>query len=83
MTTDEIRRVVFDALTEVAPEVDPSTIDPSLALTDQIDLDSMDFLAFLTGIAERTGIEVPEADYSRVGSLDGCVAYLAAAPAVL
>lgn len=37
----------------------------------------MDFLNFIIGIHERTGIDVPEEDYPLLASLNGCVAYLA------
>jgi acyl carrier protein len=79
MTPDEIRESILAALTDVAPEADSATIDPALPLAEQLDIDSMDFLAFLTGVAVRTGVEVPEADYGLVASLDGCVAYVAGA----
>jgi acyl carrier protein len=79
MTTDEIRAAVLDSLADVAPEVDPAVIDPAVPLQEQLDLDSMDFLAFMSGIADRTGVEVPERDYDTVAALDGCVTYVAAA----
>ena len=50
-----------------------------MPLREQLDLDSMDFLAFLEGVAERTGVEVPERDYEAVAALQGCVDYVAAA----
>jgi acyl carrier protein len=81
MSTDEIRHEVIEALLEVAPEADPGALDPSAPLSEQLDIDSMDFLAFLTGIAARTGVEVPEADYELVQSLEGCTAYVATASA--
>jgi hypothetical protein len=37
----------------------------------------MDFLNFVVGLHEGTGIDVPESDYARLATLDGCVAYLA------
>jgi acyl carrier protein len=30
----------------------------------------------VVGIHERLGVEIPEADYPRVRTLDGCVAYV-------
>lgn len=81
MSTDEIRAAVLAALADVAPEADPATIDPAVPLQEQLDLDSMDFLAYLSGVADRTGVEVPERDYDRVAALEGCVDYVAAASA--
>lgn len=74
------RAHVIDALLEVAPEVDAASLDGGVALQEQLDLDSMDFLAFLEEVASRTGVEVAERDYDQVATLDGCVAYVDARP---
>ena len=74
--TDDLRTIVLEALLDVAPEVDPDAVDGTEALQQQLDLDSMDFLTFLQGVADRTGVEVREEDYAQVATLDGCVAYL-------
>lgn len=78
MTTEEIRKTVIDALTRIAPEIDPASIEPRASFRDQLDLDSMDFLNFVLSLHERLRIEIPEADYPRLSTLDGAVAYLAA-----
>ncbi|HSR22061.1 MAG TPA: hypothetical protein VLW53_00810 [Candidatus Eisenbacteria bacterium] len=44
--------------------------------------DSLDVLRFATGLAEATGVEIPERDYPRIVTIDGCTAYLAAAARV-
>ncbi len=36
----------------------------------------MDFLNFAVALHERTGIDIPEADYPRLHTLDGATAYL-------
>jgi acyl carrier protein len=36
----------------------------------------MDFLNVIVGIHERTGIDVPEADYEHLETLDGAIKYL-------
>lgn len=77
MSQSQIRDAVLRALRRIAPEVRPDEIDPGQSLRDQADLDSMDFLNFVTGLGKDFGIEIPEADYPRVATLDGCVAYLA------
>ena len=78
MTRDEIRKTVIDALTRIAPEIDPASIESGASFRDQLDLDSMDFLNFVLAVHDCLGIEIPEADYSRLSTLDGAVAYLAA-----
>lgn len=74
----ELRRAVGLVLSNVAPEIDLATLDPSKDLRDQIDLDSVDFMNFVIGLHKKLGIEIPDADLPRLATLDGCVAYLAA-----
>ncbi len=78
MTSEEIRKTVIDALTRIAPEIDPASIEPGSGFRDQLDLDSMDFLNFVLAVHDRLGVEIPEADYPHLSTLDGAVAYLAA-----
>jgi acyl carrier protein len=82
MSNDETRELVLRALRQVAPEADPATLDPSVDLRDQLDIDSMDFLNFIIGLHEATGVDISERDYPKLGSLDACVAYIEGATAV-
>lgn len=78
MNAAEIREVLLSILGGIAPEVDLAQVRPGADLREEMDIDSMDFLRFAVGVAERLGVEIPEADYPLVRTLDGCVAYLAA-----
>jgi acyl carrier protein len=78
MTKEEIRSTVLQALESVAPEADLSSIKPLVALRDQLDIDSMDFLNFIIALDKTLHVAVPEADYPKVSTLDGCVEYLVA-----
>jgi acyl carrier protein len=78
MTNEEIRAAVLGSLRRIAPEVDPTTLRSDRPLRDQVDLDSMDFLNFVTEIHAAVGVDIPEAAYAQVATLDGCVAYVAA-----
>ena len=75
---DDLSRAVIDALRRIAPEIDPAAIEPRVALREQFDLDSMDFLNFVIGLHESLGVEIPEADYRQLSTLDGATRYLAA-----
>jgi acyl carrier protein len=77
VTDERMRTTISEVLHRIAPEVDIEEIDPDGELQDEMDLDSMDFLNFVVGLHERTGIEIPERDYPKVASLNGCLAYLA------
>lgn len=83
--TDEGRQsvldIVLDAIASVAPDVDPTTVDPAEDVWYALDLDSMDQLGVMIAIGRRTGIEIPEADYPQLESIDDMVAYLTKAGA--
>jgi acyl carrier protein len=76
MNTELARQTIFEVLGEIAPEVDPATVDDSLDLTEQLDLDSMDYLNWMLGINQATGVEIPQRDVSRFLTIDGAVDYL-------
>jgi acyl carrier protein len=73
------RTAVIASLAVIAPETDFDSLAPDADLRDELDLDSMDFLNFVTGVYERTGVEVPERDYPKMLTLEACVRYLDAA----
>ena len=77
MTRAAIREAVLNALTSVAPEIDPSSLDPHAEFRREFDLDSMDFLNFVIGVHASLNVDVPEADYAKLATLDGAVDYLA------
>jgi acyl carrier protein len=76
MTREEIQAVVIDAITKVAPEADPASIQPGVGLREQLDLDSVDFLNFVVALHERLGVDVPEADYGQLMTLESAGQYL-------
>lgn len=77
MTRDEIRQAVLDALAGVAPEGEYDRLEPDRPLRDQLDIDSYDFLNVIVALHERLGIDIPEADYQKLLTLNGAVDYLA------
>ena len=77
---EEISQVVLRVMGEVAPEVDLTQIKPDENFRDQMDIDSVDFLNFVVGLHKEFGVEVPEADYPKLATLNDCVAYLTASP---
>ena len=78
MTDADIRQQIIDALTSVAPEVDTASLDSSVPLRNQVDLDSMDFLRFVVELHRRVGVDVPESDYPMLTSIDAIAEYVAA-----
>ncbi len=80
MTKDKAKEIVIRVLGQIAPETDLSQLKPNLRLRDQLDIDSMDLLNFVIGLHKELGVDIPEADYPKLASLDGCIEYLAARP---
>jgi len=76
MTKDETKQVVLDIIADIAPDEDISNLKPDVRLRDQMQLDSMDFLDIVMELRKRHNIEVPEADYPQLASLDSCAEYL-------
>lgn len=76
MTPETARATVLRAIAEVAPDADLATVNVEVPLQEQLDLDSMDFLAVLSAIAEETGLEIPERDYPRLAALGTAIDYL-------
>lgn len=75
---DALRALVLDALREVAPDVDAAAAPGSdESFVETFGFDSVDFLNFVEGLHQRTGIEIPEREYARLLTVDGCVEYLA------
>jgi len=72
----EIREKVLGILGGLAPEIDVHSLKPDVRLRDQMDIDSMDFLNFLIGVDAELGVDIPEADYPRLATLDAIYAYL-------
>ncbi len=77
MTREQIDAAVRKQLGAVAPEADLGHLDPAANLTEALDIDSMDFLNFIIALHRELGVEIPEADYAELRSLDGAGRYLA------
>ena len=76
MTKDECKKVVIDIIADIAPDEDLTNLKSEVRLRDQLQLDSMDFLDIVMELRKRHSIEVPEADYIQLASLDSCAEYL-------
>ena len=74
---EEIKALVIDTLAAIAPEVDFATIAPDQPLREQVDIESFDFLNVIIRLHERLGVDIPEADYGQLATLDSTVDYLA------
>ncbi len=76
MTKDDCKKLVIDIISDIAPDEDLTNLKSEVRLRDQLQLDSMDFLDIVMELRKRHGIEVPEADYMQLASLESCADYL-------
>ncbi|MGE0124389.1 MAG: acyl carrier protein [Dehalococcoidia bacterium] len=78
MTTAEITAAVVTGLRQVAPDADLASLASDAPLRETLGIDSFDFLTFIVGLHKTVGVQVPEADYGQLSTLDRLVSYLAA-----
>lgn len=78
MSDTQIREAIFKVLSGIAPEANPNNLKPDDDIRQTFDIDSYDFLMFLIGLNEEVGVEIPEADYGQLVTLDDIVRYLTA-----
>ncbi len=78
MTREQIRDAFLSSLATVAPEADLASLKPDAPLRDQVEMDSFDVLNLMIRVREKLGVDVPEADYRRLATLNEAVAYLEA-----
>lgn len=76
LTEDEIKKVALDIIGNIAPEADIENLDPAIRLRNQFDFDSVDFMNFAVELQKKLKIEIPEADYLQLATLNSCAAYL-------
>ena len=76
LTEDQIKKLALDLIGKIAPEADIENLDPAVRLRDQFDFDSVDFMNFAVAFQEQLKVEIPEADYPQLATIEGCIAYL-------
>jgi acyl carrier protein len=76
MNVQDVKIGILSVLASVAPELEAELLVPDRPLRRQVDLDSMDWLNFLVGLHQTFGVDIPEADYARLVTLDDIERYL-------
>jgi acyl carrier protein len=78
MDTAAARKLIADALGEIAPEIDVDELDATAPFAEEADLDSMDLLSLAEVLHEQTGVDIGAGDLPAAYSFDDLVAHLAA-----
>ena len=76
MAPGEIKDVILDILSDIAPDEDLSGLKDEINFRDQLELDSMDFLDIVMELRKRYRIQIPEEDYAQLASMDSTCTYL-------
>ncbi len=76
MNPDQARELMRKVLRPIAPEADLNNVLANERIQEALDLDSVDFLEFVTGLSAATGLEMPERDYAQLSTVEGCIDYL-------
>ena len=76
MNREQIKDVLLEIIQDIDEDAEMDGLSAEKPLRDQLDLDSMDFLDIVMELRKRYKLQVPEADYPELASLDSCVNYL-------
>ena len=77
MNASQIRATVLRVLSDVAPDADSRKLEPDVSFHDQLEIDSIDFLALMTALEKTLNVEIAQVDYPKLSTLRGCEHYLA------
>lgn len=76
MTEDNIKLIIFQSLKKIAPDTEPEKLLPDDDLRHTLEIDSFDTLQFIVALDEHFGLDIPEADYGKITTLNKLLAYI-------
>lgn len=76
MNEEEIKNTIFQLLKQIAPDTEPSALQPDENIRETLNIDSFDSLQFIVALNEKLGIEIPEQDYGKIATLKSLVSYI-------
>ena len=77
-TAAKLEALSIELLGQIAPEADFDELEADEDIREALDIDSFDFLNFLIALNEKLGVEIPEADYGQLNTMEELIAYLQA-----
>ncbi len=77
MRPEQIRQVIVNILTRIAPDEDLTHIRDDVPFREQMELDSMDFLDIVMELRKLYRVQIPEEDYPNLNTMSGTVSSLA------
>lgn len=76
MSDTEIKDSILQILRQIAPDTDPATLQPDDNIRQTLGIDSFDALQVIVALDEKLGVDIPEQDYGKTGTLKSMVSYL-------
>ena len=76
MTEDEIKKIIFQLLKQIAPDTEPEQLQPDDVIREKLEIDSFDALRFIVALDEKLGVETPEEDYCKTATIRSLMAYI-------
>lgn len=76
MNEEDIKKTVFQLLKKIAPETEPSQLNPDDNIREALNIDSFDALQFIVALNEKSGINIPEEDYGKTATLRTLLSYI-------
>ncbi len=76
MAPADIRQVVLNILERIAPDEDLSDLNDGVPFREQMELDSMDFLDIVMELRKQYRVQIPEADYENLVTMNRTIASL-------
>jgi acyl carrier protein len=76
MNRQQLQALIFELLKRIAPETEPEILLPDENIREALYIDSFDALQFLVALNEKTGIDIPEADYGKTATLHSLTTYM-------
>jgi len=77
MNKEQIKTSIIKQILIIAPDLEQDDIPSDENLQNALEIDSYDFLRLLTVLYEQLGVQVPEADYGKVDTLNRMAEYFA------
>ena len=76
MTEEELKQTIFQLLKQIAPDTEPEQLQPDDNIRQKLEMDSFDALRFIVALDEKLGVETPEQDYGKTGTLRSLLNYI-------
>lgn len=75
MNKEQIKTSIIEQILIIAPDLEYDDIPSDENLQNSLEIDSYDFLHLLTALYEQLGVQVPEADYGKLDTLNRMAEY--------